>query len=42
MFTIKNAVGWIGNVAVFKEGSGYVLIDWPFGWKRLFVRDDRG
>jgi hypothetical protein len=38
MYNIGWAVGWIGNVAVFKEKDGYCLIEWPWGWKRLTVK----
>lgn len=38
MFDIKDAVGWIGNIAVFANGGGYDLVDWPFGWKRIEIR----
>lgn len=37
MFNKKDIVGWIGNVAVFKSENGYVLVDWPFGWKQSEV-----
>lgn len=40
MFNIKDAIGWIANIAVFKSGNGYVLVDWPFGWKRLEVDNE--
>lgn len=39
MFDIKDAVGRIANAAVFAtEDGGYILIDWPFGWKRIEIR----
>ena len=38
MFNINDAVGWIGNVAVFIDHEGgYILVDWPFGWKRMHI-----
>ena len=37
MFNIKDAICWIGNIAVFKSENGYVLVDWPFGRKRMEV-----
>ena len=38
MFNINDAVGWIGNVAVFIDHKGgYILVDWPFGWKRMHI-----
>lgn len=38
MLNIKDAVGWIGNVAVFANGSGYTLIDWPLSQRRLEIK----
>ena len=39
MFEIKDAVGWIGNIAVFGDNEGgYILVDWPFGWKKMNVK----
>ena len=38
MFCIKDAVGWIGNVAVFRSIDGYILIDWSFSYKRMHVK----
>ena len=38
MFNIKDAVGWIGNVVVFSDyAGGYILVDWPFGWKTMTI-----
>lgn len=36
MFNRANAIGWIGNVAVFNYMNGYMLIEWA-GGKKLFI-----
>lgn len=39
MFNIKDAVGWVGNIAVFGNGNGgYILIDWPLSQRRLEIK----
>lgn len=37
MFNIKNAIGWIGNIAVFRAENGRWLVDMYSG-KRVFVK----
>ena len=27
MFNMNNAIGWIGNIAVFRSGDKYILLD---------------
>jgi hypothetical protein len=39
MFSKKDVIGWIGNVAVIKADGGYMLVDWLNSDKRLFVAD---
>ena len=40
MFNINDAIGWIGNIAVFKSERGYVLVDWPSGNARMEVNHE--
>jgi hypothetical protein len=37
MFNMKNAIGWIGNIAVFPVDGGRLLLDMASG-KRMFVK----
>lgn len=37
MYNIKNVIGWIGNIAVLKSKTGYVLVDWSCAEKKLEV-----
>ena len=37
MFNMKNAIGWIGNTAVFAVDGGFVFVDMRSG-KRKFVK----
>lgn len=36
MFSIKDVIGWIGNMAVVPATDGVYLVDWGNG-KRIFV-----
>lgn len=38
MFNIKDAVGYIGNIAVFSDYcGGYILVEWPCGYKTRHI-----
>ena len=39
MFNMKNAIGWIGNVAVFLSDNGRWLVDVTSG-KKTFVKGE--
>lgn len=39
MLSMKNAIGWIGNVAVFRIGDEYVLLDVVSGKRKKIIKE---
>lgn len=38
MFSSKDIIGWIGNIAVIPVDGGFFLVDWD-GSKKIFIGD---
>ena len=41
MFSSKDVIGWIGNMAVVPTDGGVWLVDWGNSDKRIFVPKER-
>lgn len=42
MFNRDKAIGWIGNIAVFALGNGYILVDWKRPTSKRLIINHHG